>query len=213
MNVRATSWDRGRVRPVWKVTVSEPETPARGPAVPIGTSDAELVRAVLAGSPEAFGPIVERHRRAVYRLCYRYTGRHEDAADLAQDTFLRAYRSLHTFKGEASLGTWLYRIALNVSLNHVTARAKQRTPEPLEAAARTGAPGESPSDAVLRAERSERVRGAIARLPPKQRATLVLRVYQELPHEEIARVLGISVGASKTNLFHALARLREELRT
>ncbi len=73
-----------------------------------------LVAASLAGQPGAFDMIVERHRRPVYQLCYRYVGNHEDASDLAQDVFLRAYRGLKRFRGQASLATWLYRIAVNV---------------------------------------------------------------------------------------------------
>src|SRR5215203_626882 len=89
-----------------KVTVTNP-------------TDAELVDACLAGRQDAFDTLVERHQRHVYQLCYRFVGNHEDASDLAQDAFVRAYRGLHRFKGQASLGTWLYRIAVNVSLNKV----------------------------------------------------------------------------------------------
>src|ERR1043166_4614757 len=72
-------------------------------------TDAELVEACLAGRREAFDVLVERHRRHVYQLCYRFVGNHEDASDLAQDVFIRAYRGLKTFKSRSSLGTWLYR--------------------------------------------------------------------------------------------------------
>src|SRR5262245_23545623 len=82
-----------------------------------------LVAASLAGRPGAFDLIVERHRRPVYQLCYRYVGNHEDASDLAQDVFLRAYRGLRNFRGQSSLATWLYRIAVNVCLNRVAAKA------------------------------------------------------------------------------------------
>src|SRR5215813_3252558 len=75
-------------------------------------TDAELVAACLSGEREAFDIIVERHRRHVYQLCYRFVGNHEDASDLAQEVFIRAYRGLKSFRGSASLGTWLYRIAV-----------------------------------------------------------------------------------------------------
>src|SRR5918912_2242689 len=91
-----------------------------GTLVVANPTDAELVEACLAGRREAFDTIVERHRRQVYQLCFRFVGNHEDASDLAQDVFIRAYRGLHRFRGEASLGTWLYRIAVNVCLNKVS---------------------------------------------------------------------------------------------
>ena len=153
--------------------------------------------------------IVERHRRHVYQLCYRYVGSHEDAADLAQDTFIRAFKGLHGFKGQSSLSTWLYRIAVNVCLNRValkTPRAEQLGP--LD---RVDFKAERPDVTLLREERAEEVRAAIRNLPPKQRATLILRVYHELPHEQIAGILGSSVGAAKANFFHALANLKKLL--
>ena len=98
-------------------------------------TDAELVEACLAGRREAFDVIVERHQRHVYQLCYRFVGNHEDASDLAQDVFIRAYRGLKSFKGQASLGTWLYRIGVNVCLNKVGAATPPAEPlEPLLAA-------------------------------------------------------------------------------
>jgi RNA polymerase sigma-70 factor (ECF subfamily) len=201
--------NQGWVLPEWTLTVSSPDPAADPPRPSDAASDAELVALTRAGSRDAFDLVVERHRRGVYQLCYRYVGRHEDAADLAQDVFLRAYRGLKSFKGEASFKTWLYRIAVNVSLNRVTSKGPRlEQMEPLDAVERADTRAENPADALLRGERARRVRAAIAQLPPKQRATLVLRVFQDLSHEEIARVLGSSVGACKANLFHALNRLR-----
>jgi len=198
--VRTWSWQRGAVDG-GTVTVTNP-------------TDAELVEASLGGDREAFDLIVERHRRNVYQLCYRFVGHDADAADLAQDVFVRAYRGLKTFKGQASLGTWLYRIGVNVCLNRLA--SKTPASEPLDSLflandERIAAPGESASDALLRDERARRVRAAIARLPKKQRATLILRVYHELPHEQIAAVLGSSVGAVKANFFHAMNNLKKLL--
>ena len=87
--------------------------------------DRALVVACVAGRREAFDELVVRHRRAVYQLCHRFVGNHEDAADLAQDVFLRAYRALPQFKGDAAVGTWLHRIAVNVCLNKVGGRANR----------------------------------------------------------------------------------------
>lgn len=177
-------------------------------------TDAELVSASLAGDRAAFDVIVERHRRNVYQLCYRFVGNQDDAADLSQDVFVRAFRGLKNFKGESSLGTWLYRIGVNVCLNRLAVKAPvSESLEPLLASSdeRIASGGESASDALLRGERERRVRAAIARLPKKQRATLILRVYHELPHEQIAGILGNSVGAVKANFFHAMNNLRKLL--
>lgn len=170
-------------------------------------SDLELVQACLAGDRHAFDLLVHRHQGQIYRLCFRLCGGHEDAAELAQDAFVRAYRSLSTFKGESAFSTWLYRIAVNLSLNQ---RAKKALPVG-ELNGEHRSAGEGADAALIREERNARVRRAIAQLPGKQRATLVLRVYQDLAHEEIGRLLGTTAGASKANLFHALKRLKQLL--
>ena len=172
----------------------------------------ELVEACRAGRPGAFDLIVERHRRAVYLLCYRFVGSHEDASDLSQDVFLRAFRGLRSFRGQSTLATWLYRIGVNVCLNRVSAKdTLRRLTTPIEAQQFVDVRAELPSDLMLRNERNARVRAAIARLPRKQRATLILRVYHEMSHQEIAGVLGSSVGAVKANFFHALGNLKKLL--
>jgi RNA polymerase sigma-70 factor, ECF subfamily len=169
-------------------------------------TDDELVSACLNGDRQAFDQIVIRHQRQVYLLCYRFAGNHEDASELAQDVFVRAYRALATFKGHAAFTTWLYRIGVNQCLNRVGKRTMRL--ERLDEAQADISRGESADGTLLREERAARVRRAIAQLPEKQRATLILRAYHDLPHEEIARVLGGSVSAAKTNLHHALKRLR-----
>ena len=168
-----------------------------------------LVEACLSNQAGAFDLIVERHRRSVYMLCYRFVGNHEDASDLSQDVFLRAYRGLRSFRGQSSLGTWLYRIGVNLCLNRVS--AKSPAVEPIEERQFVDERAESPSERVLRGERRARVRAAIAQLPRKQRATLILRTYHEMSHQEIADVLGSSVGAVKANFFHALGSLKKLL--
>ena len=171
--------------------------------------DVRLLDACRAGRPGAFDVIVERHRRSVYQLCYRFVGSHEDASDLSQEVFLRVYRGLGRFRGGSSFATWLHRIGVNACLNRVA--VKKPLTEELDARQHADTRTESPSERVLRQERGARVRAAITQLPPKQRATLVLRMYQELSHEEIAEVLGSSVGAVKANFFHALGNLKRLL--
>lgn len=171
--------------------------------------EAALVEACLAGRADAFDLVVERHRRGVYHLCYRFVGNHEDASDLTQDVFLRAYRGLRNFHGRSSLATWLYRIGVNVCLNRVG--AKTLAVEPIDDRQHTDTRSESPAERMLRSERAVQVRAAIAELPRKQRATLILRMYHDLSHQEIADMLGSSVGAVKANFFHALGNLKKAL--
>jgi len=169
----------------------------------------QLVEACLAGRADAFDVIVERHRRSIYQLCYRFAGKQEDASDLSQDVFLRAYRGLRRFRGQSSLGTWLYRIGVNVCLNR--AAVKRPASEPIDERQVVDVRAESAPDRLLSSERAHRVRAAIAQLPPKQRAALVLRMYHELSHQEIAAALGSTVGAVKANFFHALGNLKRLL--
>jgi RNA polymerase sigma-70 factor (ECF subfamily) len=171
-----------------------------------------LIAAVLDNQAGAFDLIVERHRRSVYQLCFRFVGNHEDASDLSQDVFLRAYRGLRRFRGQSTLATWLYRIGVNVCLNRVSAKtALGQLTEPIEERQFVDERAESPSEHMLKEERAARVRAAIARLPRTQQATLILRTYHDLSHQEIADVLGSSVGAVKANFFHALANLKKLL--
>jgi RNA polymerase sigma-70 factor, ECF subfamily len=210
MDGASRAWAAGSW-PAWTITVAHREgAPATETPADLGALDERaLVRECLAGRTEAFGEIVTRHRRPIYQVCYRFVGNHEDATDLAQETFLRAFRAIGSFKGDASVGTWLYRIAVNVCLNRVSSRGVRV--EPIDD---RDLPPSAEPDAMSRLmsdERAARVRAAVSRLPPRQRATLILRVYQELSHQEIARILGSSVGAAKANLFHALNNLRKLL--
>ena len=172
-------------------------------------TDADLVAACVQGQPGGFDTLMHRHQRRVYLVCFRFVGNHEDASDLVQEVFLRVHRGLKRFKGDAALSTWIYRIAVNASLNHVSAKRPMIADTEMDML--FDHHSESPVDRVARAERSERIRAAIAQLPEKQRATLILRVYQDLTHREIADILGNSVGGVKANFFHALANLRKQL--
>ncbi len=193
-----------------------PVTPAPMPDAdsrPVADLDERgLVEACLVQRAGAFDLIVERHRRAVYQLCYRFVGNHEDASDLSQDVFLRAFRGLRSFRGQSTLATWLYRIGVNVCLNRVGAKTTLgKLTEPIEEKQFVDVYAESPSERLLTHERAARVRAAIAQLPRRQRATLILRTYHEMSHQEIADVLGSSVGAVKANFFHALGNLKKRL--
>jgi RNA polymerase sigma-70 factor, ECF subfamily len=181
--------------------------------VPLDALDERaLIDACRANRPGAFDLLVERHRRPVYHLCYRFVGNHEDASDLSQDVFLRAYRGLGGFRGQSSIATWLYRIGVNVCLNRLGAKTTLgKLTEPIADRQFEDSGAVLAPDRLLRDERAARVRAAIARLPRTQRATLILRTYHEMSHQEIAGVLGSSVGAVKANFFHALANLKKLL--
>jgi RNA polymerase sigma-70 factor (ECF subfamily) len=196
----------------WQVTVTRDRTDtAHSAAASLlqAADDRTLVKVCLDGRRDAFDVIVERHQRQVYQLCYRFAGNHEDASDLAQDVFIRAFRGLHSFKGQAAFSTWLYRIAVNVCLNRVGVPARKWIS--LDAADQPDVREERADARILRTERAAAVRAAIARLPKKQRAALILRVYHDLPHDQIAAIVGSSVGAVKANFFHALANLKKLL--
>jgi RNA polymerase sigma-70 factor (ECF subfamily) len=167
-------------------------------------AEREAVEACRRGEREAFDRLVERYQRDVYRLCYRYVNNHEDANDLAQEVFLKAWRAIGRFRGDSSFRTWLYRIGVNACLNFRALRrpVTQELPEAL-VDPRPGA-----AVRVERGDEARRVRAAVSRLPEKQRATLILKIYHDLTHEEVAQVLGSTVGTVKANLFHALGNLR-----
>jgi len=179
------------------------------PAMPTTMTDEALVEASLAGATDAFDELVTRHRRAVYCVCYRFVNNHEDAADLTQDTFVRAWKARATFRGQARFSTWVHRIAVNVSLNQVSLKTPRGEAVDFDTMADTREP--APGHSLVVAERQAMVRAAVAALPPRQRAALILRTYHELSHQEVAALVGTSVGAVKANVFHALANLRKRL--
>jgi RNA polymerase sigma-70 factor, ECF subfamily len=169
--------------------------------------DRQTIEAWRNGDPEAFDRLVERYQRNVYNLCYRYVNNHHDANDMAQEAFLKAYRALDRFRGDSAFSTWLYRIAVNTCLSFRGSRKPQdELPETLTD------PRESVVAGLEREDQAREVRRAIAALPEKQRATLILKIYHELSHEEVADILGSSVGTVKANLFHAMTKLRKQLK-
>jgi RNA polymerase sigma-70 factor (ECF subfamily) len=165
----------------------------------------EAVAACQSGDREPFDQLVVLYQRDVYRLCYRYVNNHEDANDLTQEAFLKAWRGIKRFRGHSAFSTWLYRIAVNACLNFRASKKPpaQELPETL-ADPRMGV-----AQKVEQTDRARRVRQAVSRLPEKQRATLILKIYHDLTHQEVAGVLGSTVGTVKANLFHALGNLKK----
>lgn len=179
--------------------------------------DEELVRQFQSGRKEAFDTLVLRYQKDVYRIAWRFTGDHAEADDLAQETFCRAFSALGQFRGESSLRTWLLRIVSNLSLNVVqSARITRRDGTTLEDLSERGVAGtvSSPQGtaALVARERDDKLHEAIRRLPPRQRSTLILRVFEELPYREIATMMGCTTGTAKANFFHAVAALRRAMK-
>jgi RNA polymerase sigma-70 factor (ECF subfamily) len=173
---------------------------------------AELVAAAKAGDRGAFDRLVRLTYAETYTLAYRLTGDEEDARDVVQESYLRAYRGLKRFRGDAQFSTWMYRITANCATTYLGKRSRHSHEElsddlPLEPDRPAGNP-EANLDADLR--RSS-LQDALRRLPPRLRAVVVLRDVYDLPHESIAAELGISESAAKVRLHRARRKLREDL--
>lgn len=170
----------------------------------------------MGGDLDSFNQLVLRWERPIYALAYRQLGREEDARDVAQEAFLRAYRSLPGFKGESKFSSWLYRITLNLCHDWLRRRMRSRelqAPEGvdvIELAAEQG-PTESIEDVVGRNQMSERVARAMRRLSEDQRTAIVLKEYQGLTFQEIADLLKCPLSTVKTRLYQGLSVLRREL--
>ena len=174
--------------------------------------DTELLRRFSEGDESAFDSIVKLYHERVFQFVYRVLQDFDDAADIAQETFIRAYDKLGQFKGRAGIYTWLYRIALNLSINCLRKR-KLRTMVGLDeappAALKSSLSGpESDLDDSTTRGRIER---AVAELPTRQRSIFILRQYDGLSHGEIASVVGTSEGAVRAGYFHAIRKLRNSL--
>ena len=175
---------------------------------PLLSDDAELMVRTAAGDKSAFGELVKRHQSKVLSLAIRILGDETEAQDVAQDVFVKVYRAAGRYKPKAKFTTWLYRIAVNTSLD--AGRRANRSVVPLEAVA--SVPGGPDATARLaEAELAARVRSAIQQLPPRQRTVVILHRYQELSYREIAAVTGWSVSAVESLLVRAHAKLRDSL--
>jgi len=175
-------------------------------------SDAELVQEVRNGSRRAFTELMRRHQQRVYRTARRLIGNHDDAEDIAQETFVKAYLSLGDFRGESSFFTWLYRIAVNLSLNALRKRQLITYVRESELMRRVIPGGQDPAQETQHRETESRLHQAVESLPEKQKAVFVLRFYDALSYDEIAVLLRTSVGGLKANYHHALRKVQEMMR-
>ena len=170
--------------------------------------DGRLLERLRGGDPAAFEEIVVAHRSAVYRVARRVLGNHEDADEAAQMTFVRAWKALSRFRGDASLATWLIRIALNVSRS---LRASRKPVECMGEAERIPDATEASDTALGRDEERRRLRRAVAKLPPRQREVVILKVFSEMTYGDVAAVMQLSEGTVKAHLHQAVANLRRRM--
>ena len=176
-------------------------------------TDGQLVAQVLAGQQAAYRLLVERHQQAVFNAVYRLLGNLEEAADIVQDAFLRAYQALDRFEQDRPLAPWLCRIAINLALNRLKRQRPMLSLEDDEEGPALELPDTSaePQAQLLQKEQQEILRQAILALSPEQRAVIELRHFQGLAYDEIAGQLGLSMNNVKTRLFRARKKLRQIL--
>ena len=178
------------------------------------SDDAAAVARAQRGDEEAFRMLVERHSRSIYRLAYRMTGRPEDAEDVVQETFVRAYKQLARFEARSNFATWLYRIGFNCSIDYMRARPHRESPETHEVLDRRPPESSGPSmdDLVFAGEISERVQQALSHLSPQERAAFLMRHYHGCTIEEICQALDLKSNAAKHSIFRAVKKMRSALR-
>ena len=181
------------------------------------STDEELVARSMGGDLDSFNQLVLRWERPIYALAYRVIGREEDARDVAQETFLRAFRALKGFKGQANFSSWLYRITLNLCRDWI--RRERRTPvvqapEGVDVIELAGedAPSETVEELVSRHELGRAVAKAMSQLPEEQRTAIILKEYHGLTFQEIADLLDCPLSTVKTRLYQGLTVLRKQLR-
>lgn len=183
--------------------------------------DRQLVERCLAGDGHAWEEVVRRHSRRVYNLCLRFTGRPQDAEDLAQDVFVRLYRSLNSYRAEmGSLGTWLTTLTRNLLIDHYRRAKPDRLTDSIETTNEEGeriplplpAPGRGADTAVFGREVQELVQRALLRLSPELREAIILRDLQDLDYKEIALVLHLPEGTVKSRINRGRLELARLLR-
>lgn len=196
-----------------------PSTPAAAPLPLAEQPEAALVQQTLAGKLEAYDELVRRYQTRVYTTIYNMTANHEDANDLVQDAFIRAYQVLGSFKGDSSFYTWVYRIAVNKTLNFLKARknkhalslndldlSAENDPELLALVS-----DKTPRRDVALNELQEKLNEALLKLSETHRMVVVLHDIQGIPHDEIARIMECSIGTVRSRLFYARQLLQSHL--
>jgi RNA polymerase sigma-70 factor (ECF subfamily) len=183
-------------------------------------TDSEIIKLILKGDKEKFRMLVEQYQQMVFRTCMGFLHNKDDADDLTQEVFIQAYQSLSRFKGEAAFSTWLYRIAVNASLNKVRKSSKNLILQRIDAIFGTEKTKElpflpsdmiNPESILIRQEHVEWIRRALESLPENQRTAIVLSKYDDLSQKEIAEIMNTTEGAVEALLQRAKKNLREKL--
>lgn len=183
-------------------------------------TDGELIKEILRGDKEKFRFIVEKYQQMVFRTCIGFVHNKDDADDISQEVFIQTYRSLNRFKGESAFSTWLYRIAVNASLNSIrksplkllfqkfeNLTGNKTVPEIYTNTADT----DDPENILIRQEQTDRVRKALDSLPENQKTAIILSKYDDLPQKEIAEIMNITEGAVEALIQRAKKNLRARL--
>jgi RNA polymerase sigma-70 factor (ECF subfamily) len=192
---------------------------------PVGVSDAALIARALSGERVAFDELIRRHQRQAMAVSFRLLGNINDALEVTQDAFLKAYRSLPTLQNPAAFGGWLMRIVSNLSLNYRRGRKVRKSQLPLDDLLGSSTEGgdatggsewmsrdQDPSRALAGRELGAALKEALRQLPDKQREAILLFAVQQLPQKEVAEILGCSVEAVKWHVFQGRKKLKELLK-
>jgi RNA polymerase sigma-70 factor, ECF subfamily len=185
-------------------------------------TDAGVVAQVLAGDKDAFRVLVERHSRSIFRVVYRMTGNQQDAEEILQETFLRAYKSLERFESRSNFGTWLYRIAVNRALDLLSSRKAQvrmkdayqitDSPDPDDSRqVQLPAAGPGPDRLLISSEIKKKLAQAMSLLTPAERVAFTMRHMEGRSIEEVGLALNLKVSAAKNSVFRAVQKLRQQL--
>jgi RNA polymerase sigma-70 factor (ECF subfamily) len=206
-------------------SASEAKTSAEGTVAgqtgPAERTDADVMLAVAAGDEAGYTYLVGKYHRQIIHFLYRMVHNEAVAEELAQEVFLRVYRSRESYRAEAKFSTWLYRIATNLAVNHARDTKNERTAQTLELDAPDAESGSTPEVAdddpnveqrMLREERMAAIRAHVAALPERQRMAVLMHKYQEMDYRQIGEVLKLSESATKSLLFRAYQSLRESLK-
>ena len=174
--------------------------------------ESELVHSLVAGRESAYRQIIDEYRDPILRLCRGFTGSADDAEDLAQDIFIEVFRSVSRFKADSSLSTWIYRIAVNKSLNFIRDRNKIGHDDYYEAGDIGDSGNEDPADQqLIRKDHARALHQAIERLPENQNTAFVLSKYEDMSYADIADIMQASVSSVESLLFRAKRNLQKYL--
>jgi RNA polymerase sigma-70 factor, ECF subfamily len=192
--------------------------PGRRDVLPVTTAlmaASDLIARAAGGDPSAFQALVERHRAMVYRIAFQFAGNHHDAEDIAQDVFIKVFRSLDSFRHDAQLSSWLYRIAMNACIDHrrrhLPAAGLSCGDDAEQSLLNMPETGPDPETRAYAGEIGEVLESEIRRLPDGQRLIFIMRHHQGLKLGEIASALGLAEGTVKRQLHSAVHRLRQAL--